>query len=195
MTRASGPGALTAGVVVSALLLAGCAQTAGAPIPVRPQDAASLSAAPSQAPSGEPSGSDPDEERALPTGDPCELLTPAERSTAGLTSLGIAKDIGPTRACDWNEPGAFGLTVTLDGQEGLSDLRVPDEDAEPSTIGGRDALVVADERADNGTCAVLLAAGDSASVHVDVSNTSFTDTDLACDRARTVAELIGPKLP
>lgn len=126
--------------------------------------------------------------------DPCALLSPADRSTAGLTSPGVAKPVGQVKACDYTEPGAFGVTITLDGTSGLGDLRVEPGRAERLRIGAHEALRVADERADDGTCAVLLGMGDSASVHVDVSNSSFSDTAQACARARMVAELIEPRL-
>ena len=57
------------------------------------------------------------------------------------------------------------------------------------------ALKVADKKAADGTCAVLLGVGDGASVQIDVSNTAFSDTPLACRRAGTVAGLVEPKLP
>jgi hypothetical protein len=56
-------------------------------------------------------------------------------------------------------------------------------------------LKVADKKAADGTCAVLLGVGDGASVQIDVSNTGFSDTPLACRRAGTVAGLVEPKLP
>lgn len=126
---------------------------------------------------------------------PCELLSPAERSTAGLTVLGSEKSVGSARACDWTEPGVFGLTITVDEKSALTELEVEPGTAEQAEFEGREALRIADESADDGTCAVLLAAGDSGSVHVDVSNTTFTDTAQACDRADTVAGLIASKLP
>ncbi|SFB46623.1 Protein of unknown function [Amycolatopsis marina] len=126
---------------------------------------------------------------------PCELLSPTDRSTVGLTVLGREKSVGSAPACDWTEPGVFGLTITVDEKSSLSEIEVEPGTAEPAEIEGREALRVADEPADDGTCAVLLAAGESATVHVDVSNTSFSDTERACDRADTVAGLIAPKLP
>ncbi|TWE22177.1 DUF3558 family protein [Prauserella muralis] len=126
--------------------------------------------------------------------DPCALLGPADRSAAGLTSPGVAKRVGEASACDYTEPGTFGVTITVDGTSGLADLRTEHGRAEPLRIGAHDALRVADEQADDGTCAVLLGTGESASVHVDVSNSSFSDTALACDRARTVADLIEARL-
>ncbi|SDY00854.1 Protein of unknown function [Amycolatopsis xylanica] len=126
---------------------------------------------------------------------PCELLSPSERSEAGLTSLGKAKPIGPTRACDWTETGKFGVTITLDGRNGLADLQLAKKTAKSKKVGSHQALEAADRKAGDGTCAVLLGVGDSASVQVDVSNTTFSDTGLACERAGTVAELIEPKLP
>ncbi|MFF5992128.1 DUF3558 domain-containing protein [Prauserella flavalba] len=128
--------------------------------------------------------------------DPCGLLTPAERSTAGLTSTGEQKSLGGARACDYTEPGSYGVTITIDETSGLADLRTEEEGtAEQVRIGAHDALRVADHDADDGTCAVLLGTGESASVHVDVTNTNFTGTAQACTRADTVAGLIEPKLP
>lgn len=129
--------------------------------------------------------------------DPCTLLDPGQRSRAGLTSAGDAKPIGAARACDWTEAGRFGVTVTLDGTTGLDQLRVQRRAADPITIGGHRALLVADRKAGDGTCAVLIGAGDGAgaSAQIDVSNNSFSDTDLACRRAMTVAAFVEPKLP
>ncbi|MFC4001093.1 DUF3558 family protein [Prauserella oleivorans] len=155
---------------------------------------------------GEPAGADavpaPAPDSAAPSStaaelavlDPCALLSAADRSTAGLTVPGERRSIGGAAACDYTEPGSFGVTVTVDGTSGLADLDVPG-DAEPISIGGHDALRVADPAADDGTCAVLVAAGESASVHVDVSRTDFTGTEDACRRAMTVAELVAPDLP
>ncbi|WP_113698249.1 DUF3558 family protein [Amycolatopsis albispora] len=133
---------------------------------------------------------------AAPAGlDPCTLLTSAERSTAGLTSVGEPKAIGSARTCDWTEPGTFGLAISVDESKGLADLRTEKKTARQVKVGAREALKVADPKADDGTCAVLLGAGESASVQIDVSNTNFTGTEAACARADKVAGLVEPKLP
>jgi hypothetical protein len=126
---------------------------------------------------------------------PCELLSPSDRSTAGLTTIGEGKAIGAARACDWTVPGVVGVSITLDGAAGLSDLKVAKTTVTTTKVGGHKALQVSDKKAADGTCAVLLGVGDSASAQVDVSNSNFADTALACQRARTVAQLIEPKLP
>jgi hypothetical protein len=127
--------------------------------------------------------------------DPCALLSPQDRSAAGVSVLGKAKDIAGARACDWTVPASFGVTVTLDEHNGLADLDVAKKTATKTTVGAHPALRVSDKKAADGTCAVLLGVGDSGSVQVDVSNTGFTDTALACRRAGTVAGLVEPKLP
>ncbi|AXB49201.1 hypothetical protein A4R43_41390 [Amycolatopsis albispora] len=123
------------------------------------------------------------------------MLTSAERSTAGLTSVGEPKAIGSARTCDWTEPGTFGLAISVDESKGLADLRTEKKTARQVKVGAREALKVADPKADDGTCAVLLGAGESASVQIDVSNTNFTGTEAACARADKVAGLVEPKLP
>jgi hypothetical protein len=127
--------------------------------------------------------------------DPCTLLSPQDRSSAGVSVLGKPKDIAGARACDWTVPASFGVTVTLDERNGLADLAVAKKTATKTTVGAHPALRVSDKKAADGTCAVLLGVGDSGSVQVDVSNTGFTDTALACRRAGTVAGLVEPKLP
>ncbi|GAB3152286.1 DUF3558 domain-containing protein [Amycolatopsis stemonae] len=127
--------------------------------------------------------------------DPCTLLGPQDRSTAGVSALGKPKDIAGYRACDWTVPGTFGVTVTLSDTDGLADLEVTKKTATKTKVGTHPALQVADKKAGDGTCAVLLGVGDSASVQIDVSNTGFSDTPLACRRAGTVAGLVEPKLP
>ncbi|MFI5612881.1 DUF3558 family protein [Amycolatopsis sp. NPDC051903] len=127
--------------------------------------------------------------------DPCALLSPADRSTAGLTELGKPKTIGEARACDWTVPSTFGVTVTLDENAGLANLDVSRGTRTKKKVGAHQALQVTDKKNATGTCAVLLGVGDSASVQVDVSNASFSDTTLACSRAATVAGLVEPKLP
>ncbi len=127
--------------------------------------------------------------------DPCTLLSPAERSTAGVSVLGKAKKIADTRACDWTMPGSFGVTVTLDDKVGLGGLDVAKKTATKTKVGAHQAMQVADRKAADGTCAVLLGVGESANVQIDVSNSSFSDTALACRRAGTVAGLVEPKLP
>jgi hypothetical protein len=126
---------------------------------------------------------------------PCDLLSPSDRSTAGLTTLGVDKTIGTARACDWTAPATFGVTVTLDDTTGLSGLKVEKKTATTKKVGAHPAMQVSDKKAADGTCSVLLGVGDSASAQVDVSNTTFSDTALACSRASTVAGLIEPKLP
>lgn len=126
---------------------------------------------------------------------PCELLSSADRSQVGLATIGKDKDIGAARACDWTAPGVFGVTVTLDDATGLADLKVAKKTATSVKVGARDALRVSDKKAADGTCAVLLGVGEKGSAQVDVSNTNFTDTALACERAGAVAGLIEPKLP
>jgi hypothetical protein len=127
--------------------------------------------------------------------DPCTLLSPQDRSTAGISVLGKPKDIAGLRACDWSVPGTFGVTVTLSETDGLADLEVAKKTATKTKVGAHPALKVADTKAADGTCAVLLGVGDGASVQIDVSNTGFSDTPLACRRAGTVAGLVEPKLP
>ena len=127
--------------------------------------------------------------------DPCTLLTPQDRSAAGVSVPGKPKDIAGVRACDWTVPGTFGVTVSLSDTDGLADLQVAKKTATKTKVGSHPALQVADKKAADGTCAVLLGVGDTASVQVDVSNTGFSDTPLACRRAGTVAGLVEPKLP
>jgi uncharacterized protein DUF3558 len=127
--------------------------------------------------------------------DPCTLLSPQDRSTAGVSVLGKPKDIAGARACDWTVPGTFGVTVTFDEKNGLADLEVAKKTATKTKVGAHPALKVADKKAADGTCAVLLGVGGAASVQIDVSNTGFSDTPLACRRAGTVAGLVEPKLP
>lgn len=124
---------------------------------------------------------------------PCALLDPAERSTAGLTEVGTAESIGGARACDYTAPGTFGVTITIEEDTGMP----PGEagGAARIDVGEHRAVRLADPAADDGTCAVVLAVAVSASVYVDVSNATFRDTHLACERAETVARLIEPDLP
>ncbi|NKQ58705.1 hypothetical protein HFP15_38265 [Amycolatopsis sp. K13G38] len=117
------------------------------------------------------------------------MLSPSDRSTAGLTSAGKDKTIGTARACDWTETGAFGLTVTLDDTAALTDLDT--QGGKRGTVGRHEAVTVSS----TGGCAVLLAAGERASAQVDVTNATFSDSRAACRKATTVAQLIEPKLP
>ncbi|MBB5856607.1 DUF3558 domain-containing protein [Amycolatopsis umgeniensis] len=127
--------------------------------------------------------------------DPCALLGPADRSSAGLNTLGVPKEINGARACDWTVPATFGVTITVDEKNGLANLEIARKTATKTKVGDRQALKVADKKAADGTCAVLIGMGEKASVQIDVSNTNFTDTPLACERAVTVAGLAEPKLP
>ncbi|WP_020674348.1 DUF3558 family protein [Amycolatopsis nigrescens] len=173
-------------------LLAGCGAAAQDAPPENAQPEASLQVSTPPPASSSPAPASP---TALSSLRPCDLLSTVDRSTAGLPALGEEKAIGQARACDWTAPGTFGLTVTLDDKSGVTDLKVDKGTRKKVTIGERPAYKVADRQAKDGTCAVLLGAGDSASVQVDVNNASFSDTDLACERATTVAKLIEPKLP
>jgi hypothetical protein len=157
-----------------------------------PPAAVGHSSAQASAPAVPPPSASPTSLAAL---DPCALLSPQDRSTAGVTVLGKPKDIAGARACDWTVPGTFGVTVTFDEKHGLADLDVAKKNATKTTVGRHPGLKVADKRAADGTCAVLLGVGDGASVQIDVSNTGFSDTPLACRRAGTVAGLVEPKLP
>ncbi|WP_236791669.1 DUF3558 family protein [Amycolatopsis sp. GM8] len=158
--------ALAGPALAAGLLLAGCgAQVAAPPAPA------------------------PEPKTGLAALAPCDLLSSPDRSDAGLTSLGKDKVIGPARACDWTVSGLFGLTVTLDDTAAVTDLKT--DGGKALTVGRREATRVPGD----GSCAVLLPAGAKASVQVDVTNASFRDTNLACRRAVTVAQLIEPKLP
>ncbi|WP_199748936.1 DUF3558 domain-containing protein [Amycolatopsis sp. WAC 01376] len=156
------------------------------------QGAAGQAKIPPAADGPAPSSSAPAPDRGV---DPCALLGPQDRSTAGINVLGVAKEINGARACDWTVPATFGVTITVDERNGLTDLEVARKTATKTKVGGRDALKVADKKAADGTCAVLLGMGEKASVQIDVSNTNFTDTPLACERAVKVAGLAEPKLP
>ncbi|MFE3176185.1 DUF3558 family protein [Amycolatopsis sp. NPDC059090] len=124
--------------------------------------------------------------------DPCTLLSPQDRSSAGLTGQGKPKTIGEARACDWTVPSTFGLTVTLDETNGLADLDLSDGKRTKKDVGSHQAVQVSGRR---GTCAVLLDVGGAQSVQVDVNNANFADSALACSRAGDVAGLLEPKLP
>ncbi|GAA3568434.1 DUF3558 domain-containing protein [Amycolatopsis ultiminotia] len=124
--------------------------------------------------------------------DPCTLLSPQDRSTAGLTEQGKAKTIGEARACDWTVPSIYGVTVTLDETNGLANLDVSGGVRTKKKVGTHEALQVSGR---GGACAVLVGVRDSASVQVDVSNANFADVPLACSRASAVAGLLEPKLP
>ena len=132
--------------------------------------------------------------------DPCGLLDPTERSRAGLTSPGEPTTVAGSQACDYLQPGAFGVTVTLDEQADLETIRERASTAQEVRIGSSPALRVADEVADDGTCSVLLPAGEPGasagvrSVHIDVTLADFHDTAQACSHATTVAESIEPEL-
>ncbi|NIH84255.1 hypothetical protein FHX45_001148 [Amycolatopsis granulosa] len=185
---------MRAGVLLlaaAALLLTACG---------RPPSPAQPAAAPPGASSGPPwSPSSPSSPPADPAGPdalkPCELLSAIDRSTAGLTSLGQEKTIGTSRACDWTEAGTFGVTVTLAGDAPLASLQIDKGTGKRVTVGRHQGFRVSDRGAGDGTCAVLLGIGRAGSVQVDVTNSGFTDTPLACRRADTVARLIEPKLP
>ncbi|MBN9741618.1 DUF3558 domain-containing protein [Amycolatopsis sp. A1MSW2902] len=124
--------------------------------------------------------------------DPCTLLSPQDRSSAGLTGQGKPKTIGEARACDWTVPSTFGVTVTLDETNGLANLDLSDGKRTKKEVGSHQAVQVSGRR---GTCAVLLDVGGAQSVQVDVNNANFADSDLACSRAGDVAGLVEPKLP
>ncbi|UOX89961.1 DUF3558 domain-containing protein [Amycolatopsis sp. FBCC-B4732] len=170
------------GVPVALVVLAGCAQTSP-----RTEIGHTTSTPASSTPPVAWTG--------LAAMDPCTLLSPQDRSSAGVSVLGKPKEIAGARACDWTVPGAFGVTVTLSETDGLADLEVAKKTATKTTVGSHPALKVMDKKAADGTCAVLLGVGDAASVQIDVSNTGFSDTPLACRRAGTVAGLVEPKLP
>ncbi len=99
-------------------------------------------------------------------------------------------------ACDYVEPGAFGVTVTMDEHMDLEAVRARAPRAEELHVGSAQALLVADRDADDGTCSVSLAAGRPGvrTVHIDVTTADFQDTARACTRATTVAELIEPEV-
>ncbi|MEU7785001.1 DUF3558 domain-containing protein [Amycolatopsis sp. NPDC049159] len=170
------------GVPVALVVLAGCAQTSPR-TGIGHTTSTPASSTPPVAWTG------------LAAMDPCTLLSPQDRSSAGVSVLGKPKEIAGARACDWTVPGAFGVTVTLSETDGLADLEVAKKTATKTTVGSHPALKVMDKKAADGTCAVLLGVGDAASVQIDVSNTGFSDTPLACRRAGTVAGLVEPKLP
>lgn len=99
-------------------------------------------------------------------------------------------------ACDYVEPGAFGVTVTVDGHTDLEAVRSRAPQAEELRVGSAPALLVTDRHADDGTCSVSLSAGRPgvSTVHIDVTTADFQDTAQACTRATTVAELIEPEV-
>lgn len=179
---------MRAGVLLlaaAALLLTACG---------RPPSPAQSAAASPSALGGPPSPS-PAEPAGPDALKPCELLSATDRSTAGLTSLGQEKTIGTSRACDWTEAGTFGVTVTLAGDVPLASLQIDKGTGKRVTVGRHQGFRVSDRGAGDGTCAVLLGIGREGSVQVDVTNSGFTDTPLACRRADTVARLVEPKLP
>ncbi|MFE0028015.1 DUF3558 family protein [Amycolatopsis sp. NPDC059021] len=173
---------------VLGLGLAACGHAQGQP------GAAAHVQSSSAPPSSSPSSPAPSGPPTLATLDPCTLLSPTDRSTAGVSVIGKPKTIGEAKACDWTVPATFGVTVTVDEKHGLDDLDVARKTATRTKVGAHQALQVSDRKAGDGTCAVLLGAGPG-SVQVDVGNTTFSDTALACRRADTVAGLVEPKLP
>ncbi|EHR62179.1 Protein of unknown function (DUF3558) [Saccharomonospora cyanea NA-134] len=128
--------------------------------------------------------------------DPCALLGARDRSSAGLTSPGEPTTVAGAPACDYVEPGAFGVTVTVDEHTDLEAVKARAPRAEELRVGSAPAVLVADRDADDGTCSVSLAAGRPgvSTVHIDVTTADFQDTAQACARATTVAELIEPEV-
>jgi hypothetical protein len=181
------PGFAVLGAVL--LTVSACGQGSAGQAGAEPAALANASSSAKAAPPAPPSAA-----VAAPL-DPCSLLSPQDRSTAGLNELGVPKEINGARACDWTVPATFGVTITVDERNGLADLEITRRTAKKTKVGGHDALKVADKKAGDGTCAVLIGMGTRSSVQIDVSNTNFTDTSLACERAMTVAGLAEPKLP
>lgn len=173
-------------VLAGLALLAGCGQAKTAE-PVPPAASVRDTVPPPAPPPDAPAG--------LGALDPCGLLSSADRSSAGLSALGKPKAIGRAKGCDWTEPGTFGVTVTVDAERAPTELNTEKGSRRKTKAGDRTAYEVADREAANGVCAVLMTAGKGGSASVDVSNANFRDTDLACERAKTVAGLIAPKLP
>ncbi|OQO94068.1 hypothetical protein B1813_06080 [Saccharomonospora piscinae] len=183
--------ALLAGAVLAGAGACGTGERVVGPASVGDSGAGPVASAPATARSGT---------AAQGEFDPCSLLGPADRSSAGLAEAGERATVGGSPACDYVQPGDFGLLVTLDHHTDLDLLRERSPEAEEVRVGAVTALRVADLAADDGTCAVLLPAGGAAgrsgarSVHVDVTLTDFQDTRRACTRALAVAELIEPEL-
>ncbi|EIE99697.1 DUF3558 family protein [Saccharomonospora glauca] len=128
--------------------------------------------------------------------DPCALLDARDRSSVGLTSPGEPITVAGSLACDYVEPGSFGVTVTVDDHTDLAAIRARTPEAEELRVGATPALLIADRAVDDGTCSVSLAAESPGvrTIHIDVTTADFRDTERACTRATTVAELIEPEV-
>ncbi|EHK86676.1 DUF3558 family protein [Saccharomonospora azurea] len=157
--------------------------------------------------SGEAAGADDAGTAAVPTAsptstaeelglDPCALLGAQQRSSAGLSGPGEHTTVAGSQACDYVQPGAFGVTVTVDERADLPSVRERVPHAEDVQVGELAAVRVADPDLDDGTCSLTVSVErpGARTVHVDVTMADFQDTDEACERATTVAELIEPEL-
>ncbi|WP_188316668.1 DUF3558 family protein [Solihabitans fulvus] len=172
--------------------LAGCSQSSGGT--AKPGDystpgtAASQSSSPTGGNSSTPSTSSSG--GSISALKPCDLITPAEASAAGL-GIGAGDNSADPHGCMWTASGQYSAGVTLRDSQGLKDIVADQGKLSTVPVGKHDGRRL-EGNAGAGSCMVSI--GVSSSSRADVLVIT-EDTAQACQTADKFAKLVEPKLP
>ena len=176
-----------AGALAAALALTACSQSnSGTPTPAQgATETTTTSTTTSSTASASP----------ITDIDPCDLLTPDERSQLGGLDEGKREDLGGI-GCTWGASGSHRTSVTLSDKLGIQDLQDPGGTSVEITVNGRKARKIPGNKqaGTTGMCELGLEIGPHARALI-ISGTVSGTTEEACQIADQTAQLIEPKLP
>ncbi|MET8757477.1 DUF3558 family protein [Lentzea sp. NPDC004782] len=170
-----------ASMLCIALLSAGCTGTTGEAKPTPTTGGGTSTSTPAASP--------------LDSMKPCNLLTAAEVTTAGLNNPGKEAQVATSAGCEWRAADGGGVRAGIRTKSGVKDLNLSGDKVSEIKVGGLNATKVEAQDGAKNACTIALSVSESSSVLVIATlNLSSSDTAAACDRASKAADLIAPKL-
>lgn len=163
----------------------------GGPTPGQPTPATGANgggpAASSSSPSGGPQTSTSGA-GSLPVNQPCSLLSSSDLQQINVSSQPTQDMVGTAHDCSLTTP-ADSVGVAIRTNAGLAAFQPTSGTVHGIRIGTHQAKQVIDN---TGSCVIAIGVSDSSRVDVTATGDGTTDP---CPTARTVAQLVEPKLP
>ena len=177
-----------AGALATALALTACSQSSnGTPTP---QDTTETTTTSAEASASSTTSASP-----IADIDPCDLLTPAERTQLGSLGEGERKDLGGI-GCSWGASGSHRVAIVLSDELSVDELPQPGEQVIDFTVNGRRGIKIpgSKQTGNSNMCDLGLEIGPRARALIVVTMVTGTAEE-ACQIGDQAAQVFEPKLP